>query len=82
MSMKVDGIDIGRLHGRTVTLEVSLQHLLRKLEAKGVLSQPEVVSMLDDVVDALKTDPRPDVGGRGAAAVAVGGLYLPVGAGT
>ena len=77
MGMSIDGVDIGRLHGRTVALEVALQHLLRKLEAKGLLSQTEVVEMLDETVDALKSDSRLESVGGGAAAIAVGGLYLP-----
>lgn len=57
-------------------LMVALQHLLRTLESKGVLSKSETVAMLDGVLDELRaTDFQP-----GAAAEAhktVGALYLP-----
>ena len=54
-------------------LAMTLQHLLRALEKKGVMSQPETFSMLDDVLEEMRKGAfSPD------AHKTIGLLYLPV----
>ena len=67
-------------NGRAYAVVVALQHLLRALERKGVMTKPETTKMLDEVVDEIV-----DLTTRGAlsaeasaeARKTIGVLYLP-----
>jgi hypothetical protein len=67
--------------GRAYAVAVALQHLLRAIERKGVMTKTETTQMLDDVVDELVDLTNKGVLSAEASAEArrtIGGLYLPI----
>jgi len=67
--------------GRSYGLAMVLQHLLRKLEQRGVLSPTETTAMLDHVCNELAEQYKQQVLAPEASADAaktVGMLYLPL----
>ena len=68
-------------NGRAYAVAVALQHLLRALERKGVMTKPETTKMLDEVVAEIG-----DLSSRGGLSAeagadarrTIGGLYLPI----
>jgi hypothetical protein len=63
--------------GRTYGLMIALQHLLRTLEQKGILTTQETIDMLDGVLADLRASPLVAEAAADAHKI-VGGLYLPI----
>jgi len=64
--------------GRAFGMMFAMQHLLGKLESKGLLSQHESTKMLDDVLqDVREHSEGLEPEEAAAAGRAVGMLYLP-----
>jgi hypothetical protein len=66
--------------GRGYAVVVALQHLLRALERKGVMTKPETTKMLDEVVDGivdLTTQGVLSAEANAEARRTIGVLYLP-----
>ena len=62
--------------GRAYALAIAVQHLLRALERKGLMSKSETTDMLDAVCNELKMHRlEPDAGAN--AAMTIGALYPP-----
>jgi hypothetical protein len=67
-------------NGRAYAVAVALQHLLRALERKGVMTEPETTKMLDEVVDEivdLTTQGVLSAEANADARRTIGVLYLP-----
>jgi hypothetical protein len=65
------------IEGRIFALTMAVQHLLRKLESKGVLSYAETQALLDGVLEEIDQLEDGVISGRGNAHNTIGMLYLP-----
>jgi len=62
--------------GRAYGLAIAVQHILRLLENKGVLTREDTTGMLDAALEELKTMPLSPTE-LADAAKTIGALYLP-----